>query len=468
MLSWPSRVAPFRSRRVWHQETPPPTSRSLRESNRMKSSRKQIPSWILLCLFSVVIFFLFGITQFAQTKLPAPTGHVNDFAGVVNESTRQQLENVLANLKLKTGIDFEIAAVQSTSGQDISKFSLQLARDWNVCARTSTKKTLLLVLAVDEKDSLTCISKSVQPDLPEGVLAEMGHRMRASIEAGHFGEGPTAGVQHFINALSQKLAFSTEDLDKAPQEATAKSLPTAEPNTTRPPVQADPNNTSASIDVLPATVKTPAVRTGSATRNRKAVAAPVDDEAEAEQVELPLTKPLEERITLLKAFLDSHPDSKSRARATELLVSARARLGDERLKRSDSAGGVEQLMQAVVDAPVDASDKLFAGVIAQIPLNLYLRGEPAAASKAAQNIEAKFGKDAQRLVALSSFYLTTEQGSEATRLATQAVQLAPDLAAAHEALGLRLQVSLHLEEAADGSTRIRRECSRKSTRARSS
>jgi tetratricopeptide (TPR) repeat protein/uncharacterized membrane protein YgcG len=414
----------------------------------MKSSRKQIPSWILLCLFSVVIFFLFGITQFAQTKLPAPTGHVNDFAGVVNESTRQQLENVLANLKLKTGIDFEIAAVQSTSGQDISKFSLQLARDWNVCARTSTKKTLLLVLAVDEKDSLTCISKSVQPDLPEGVLAEMGHRMRASIEAGHFGEGLNAGVQHFINALSQKLAFSTEDLDKAPQEATAKSLPTAEPNTTRPPVQADPNNTSASIDVLPATVKTPAVRTGSATRNRKAVAAPVDDEAEAEQVELTLTKPLEERITLLKAFLDSHPDSKSRARATELLVSARARLGDERLKRSDSAGGVEQLMQAVADAPVDASDKLFAGVIAQIPLNLYLRGEPAAASKAAQNIEAKFGKDAQRLVALSSFYLTTEQGSEATRLATQAVQLAPDLAAAHEALGLGLQVSLHLEEAA--------------------
>lgn len=416
----------------------------------MKSSVKQIPSWILLCLFSVVLFFLFGITQLAQTKqqLPAPTGHVNDFAGVVNESTRQQLESILANLKLKTGIEFDIATVQSTSGQDISDFSLQLARDWNVGSRTSAKKSLLLVLAVDEKTSFTRFSRSVQSDLPEGVLGEMGQKMRALIDAGQFGEGLNAGVQHFVNSLAQKLAFSIDDFDKVPQEATAKSSPTAEPDTTKEPGPVDPIVTSEMFEKFPIKGKTPPVRSASATRNRKAVAPPVDDDAESEQVELTLTKPLEERVTLLKAFLDSHPESKSRARASELLVSARAGLGDQRLKRGDSAGGVEQMLQAIADAPVGASDKLFAGVIAQIPLNLYLRGEPAAASKAAQNIEAKFGKDAQRLVALSSFYLSTEQGSEATRVATQAVQLAPDLAEAHEALGLALQVSLRLEEAA--------------------
>jgi tetratricopeptide (TPR) repeat protein/uncharacterized membrane protein YgcG len=422
----------------------------LKRSDQMKLSIRPIPRWIILCLSSSALFFLFGVNQLAQTKqLPAPTGHVNDFAGVVNENTRQQLENILANLKLKTGIEFDIATVQSISGQDISKFSLQLARDWNVCARTSPRKTLLLVLAVDEKDSLTCISRSVQSDLPEGVLAEMGQRMRALVDAGRYGEGLNAGVQHFVNSLAQKLSFSTDNFDKAPADATATRSPTTNQETTLPVIQADPVNTSASIDVLPTTVKPPATRNVSAaTRGRKTAAAPVDDDAESEQVELTLTKPLEERVTLLKAFLDSHPDSKSRARATELLVSSRAGLGDERLKRGDSAGGVEQLLQAIADAPVNASDKLFSGVIAQIPVNLYLRGEGAAASKAAQNIEAKFGQDARRLASLSSFYITTEQGNEAVRLATQAVQLAPDLAEAHQALGLALHISLRLNEAA--------------------
>ena len=289
----------------------------------------------------------------------------------------------------------------------------------------------------------------MQSDLPEGVLGEMGQRMRALVDAGQYGEGLNAGVQHFVNSLAQKLSFSTDNFDKTPAEATATSSPITVQDTTKPVVQADPVNTSASLDVLPTTVKTPPARNVSAaTRSRKTAAGPVDNEAESEQVELTLTKPLEERVALLKAFLDTHPDSKSRARATELLVSSRAGLGDERLKRGDNAGGVEQLLQAIADAPVSASDKLFSGVIAQIPVNLYLRGESAAASKAAQNIEAKFGQDARRLASLSSFYITTEQGSEAVRLATQAVQLAPDLAEAHQALGLALHVSLRLDEAA--------------------
>lgn len=415
----------------------------------MKLSMRPIPSRILLCLFGAALFLSFGINQRAQTKLPAPTAHVNDFAGVLNENTRQQLENILANLKLKTGIEFAIATVKSTSGQDISEFSLQLAKDWNIGSRASAKKSLLLVLAVDEKTSFTRFSRSVQSDLPEGVLGEMGQRMRALVDAGQYGEGLNAGVHHFVNSLAQKLSFSTDNFDKPPAEAAATSSPTTDQDTTKPVVQADPVNTSASIDVLPTTVKTPAARNVSAaTRSRKATGAPVDDEAESEQVELTLTKPLEERVTLLKAFLDRHPDSKSRARATELLVSSRAGLGDERLKRGDSPGGVEQLLQAIADAPVNASDKLFSGVIAQIPVNLYLRGESAAATKAAQNIEAKFGQDARRLAGLSSFYVTTEQGNEATRLATQAIQLAPDLAEAHQALGLALHVSLRLDEAA--------------------
>ena len=82
----------------------------------MKPFRQRFLNAILLSCCSATLFLSVGVNQLAQTaqKVPAPTGHVNDFAGVVNEQTRQRLENILINLKLKTGIEFDVATVQST------------------------------------------------------------------------------------------------------------------------------------------------------------------------------------------------------------------------------------------------------------------------------------------------------------------------------------------------------------------
>jgi len=400
---------------------------------------------------SIILLLLLGVNQIAQTapQTPAPIGHVNDFAGVVDEKTKQQLENILTNVKLKTGIEFDIATVESTAGQDIFDFSRQLARDWNIGARTSPRKSLLLVISVSEKASFTQFSKSVQNDLPEGVLGEMGHLMRGPVDTGKFSEGLNAAVRHFVSMLAQKLAFNADDFDKTPSVATTITPSVPDNAGNKPTDAAAPAIVRSSIsEAGPVVTRTSPARSSAAFTKSKKPSTSVDDEAESEEVELTLTKPLEDRIALLKAFLDSHPESKSKARALELLVSAHAALGDGLLKKGDRAGGTEQLMLAIAEAPVNPSEKLFAAVISQIPLNLYLRGEPEVAAKAAQNIESKFGSDPKRLVTLSDFYLSTEQGAEATRLGKQAVQLAPDLAAAHQGLGRALHISLRLEEAA--------------------
>lgn len=429
----------------------------------MKSSDQRKPKWILLLCVSAALFLSLGVNQFAQTqkKLPAPTGHVNDLAGVVDEQTRLQLENLLENVKLKTGIEFDIATVESTAGQDIFDFSRQLARDWNIGARTSVKKSLLLVVSVGDKASFTQFSKSVQNDLPEGVLGEMGQRMRGPVAAGKFSEGLNAAVQHFVTSLAHKLALSPDAFTRPPETVAAAPTPTPEPlapvetapEVTGPPAT-KPTDGAAPVLTKPSTggaghaaIRIPATRRNTSTRTTK-TAPVVDDEAESEEVELTLTKPLEQRVILLREFLDTHVASKSMGRATELLVSARAALGDQRLKNGDGAGGTEQLLLAIADAPLNPSEKLFSGVISQIPLNLYMRNEPAAAAKAAQDIEAKFGADPKRLLTLAGYYISTERGSEAIRLATKAVQLAPDLAEAHEGLGLALHISLRLDEAA--------------------
>src|SRR5947209_10007844 len=160
-----------------------------------------------------------------------------------------------------------------------------------------------------------------------------------------------------------------------------------------------------------------------------------------------------ERVERLQAFVKANPNSPSLLRAQELLTSARAALGDERLRGGDRAAGVELFRTAVAEAPQAMSDKLFAGVVSQLPANLYMLGKRDAAMELARAVESRAAGSAQRLLFVASFYLGVEQPDEAARVAESALALQPDLAAAHQTLGTAYRYSLRLDDAASEFTR---------------
>jgi tetratricopeptide (TPR) repeat protein len=170
---------------------------------------------------------------------------------------------------------------------------------------------------------------------------------------------------------------------------------------------------------------------------------------ETERAELDATLMLEPvaRIEKLRAFIDTHPRSALRARATELIISARAALGDDRLRAGDTQGGIEQFRRAITESPANMSEKLFVEVLAQIPVNLFVRGERAASLEAARLVEAKAASDAKRLLAVAAFYLRIEEPDEAARVAEAAIKLAPEMAEAHRTLGAARHIALRLDDA---------------------
>jgi tetratricopeptide (TPR) repeat protein len=470
---------------------------------------------LLTVIPAVGLFFLISANPFAQsTQLPAPGSHLSDFAGVIDADTKTRLENLLQGLKEKSKIDLYVAVVDSTGTQEIAAFSQQLARDWNIGAKTSRSKTLLLVVSAASKSSFTQFTRAVQADLPDGVLGEMSYRMSGPLSDGRIAEAVDGGIHVFANAVAEKIGFKVSDIETStvaantsvatdspqPVLVSAKDTPRTRPRVVSevakaeaqatPPVESpktEPTPSESPVteptespkpEVTPAespktestpeespktdvvkTSKTEATKPGrkkppaaapKSTPVKQKTAAEIAEQEldEIDEVELTLTKPLPERAVKLKEFLDTHPESKARPRAIELLISTHAGLGDQKLKNGDIAGGIEQLMRAIEEADTSISEKLFSGVIAQIPTNLYLRGEHEAAYKAAQSIESKFGNDPKRLLEMAGFYLGIERGSDTIRIAENAVKLAPDLAEAHRMLAVGLHISLRLDEAA--------------------
>src|SRR6185503_19973292 len=165
----------------------------------MKASQSSL-KYGLIPFVIALAFCLANINQQAQTQsqYPAPSVHVSDFANVLDENTRNRLETLLENFKTKSKIDFYIATVENTGDSDVFEFSRRLATKWNIGARSSGGKSLLLVVSVSSRTSFTQFSRMVQPVLPDGVHGDMALRMRAPIQTGEFSEAVSLGVNHFV------------------------------------------------------------------------------------------------------------------------------------------------------------------------------------------------------------------------------------------------------------------------------
>lgn len=171
------------------------------------------------------------------------------------------------------------------------------------------------------------------------------------------------------------------------------------------------------------------------------------NETEKAELDAAIALPPAERIEKLKSFVAAHPRSALKGRATELITSARAALGDQKLQAGDAPGGIAQFRTAITESPANMSDKLFAEIISQIPVNLFVRGERAAAMEAARLIETKVASDAKRLLAMTAFYLRIEEPDEAARVAEAVIKLAPEMSEAHQALGAARHIALRLDDA---------------------
>ncbi len=155
---------------------------------------------------------------------------------------------------------------------------------------------------------------------------------------------------------------------------------------------------------------------------------------------------ISEKINALRKFKADFPNSELIVRAAELIVSAYARLGDEKLKNNETEEGVNFFKQAVKESPEVVSDQLFVKVISQFPINLFYRGQQSEALEIARLIEPKISGSAKQLLGLATFYIGIEDGQNAKKLAEKALVIEPNSFNCHQTSGLANRLLFELQE----------------------
>ncbi len=147
-------------------------------------------------------------TSASPCALPVPTGYVSDFANVLDQTARAELERKLENLNRQGNIDFALAFVEETAGREIFDYSLDLARCWGIGTRNPDGAGVLLLVAVKDRKWHIQITTALEKVLTNADVYEIGDKMIPDFKQGQFAAGVNKSVDAMINTLATRRGFS--------------------------------------------------------------------------------------------------------------------------------------------------------------------------------------------------------------------------------------------------------------------
>ncbi len=151
--------------------------------------------------------------QTTKSPLPPPTGYVNDYVGVINRATKTELETTLTNLDREQKIQFAVAVVDTTGGQDIADYSRDVARGWGLGSKDTNKPSLLLLVAIKDRKYFTQVSRHLEGDLPDGLAGQIQReKLVPAFRESDYSGGIRETIYEYIRTVARKQGFSTDKI----------------------------------------------------------------------------------------------------------------------------------------------------------------------------------------------------------------------------------------------------------------
>jgi len=142
------------------------------------------------------------LTAESVSSLPAPTGYVNDFAGVLSPSTKLNLENLCTQVDRQAHAQIAVVAIKTLDNdQPIDEFATALEDKWKVGKKGTDRGVLMLVVMNPRKYRIE-VGYGLEGILNDAKVGDIGRTMVPSLSQGDYNTGITLGVQQIARIIA--------------------------------------------------------------------------------------------------------------------------------------------------------------------------------------------------------------------------------------------------------------------------
>lgn len=151
----------------------------------------------------VVLLLSFGYAG-AETvaSLPAPTGYVSDFAGVLQPGTKQQLEALCTQVDQKAKAQIAVVTINKIdSDQSIEEFSTALEDKWKVGTK-GTDRGVLMLFVMNPRGGRIEVGYGLEGILNDAKVGDIGRTMSAAARDNDYNTAIPQGVSEVAQVIA--------------------------------------------------------------------------------------------------------------------------------------------------------------------------------------------------------------------------------------------------------------------------
>lgn len=147
---------------------------------------------------------------FGQQEFPAHVGKVNDFATVLSDAQRDQLEADLAALERSTSAEVAVVTVATTGERGIEEYATALFNSWGIGKKDRDNGVLILVSPNDRAMRIE-VGYGLEPVLPDGLAgAVIRETFLPRFRAGDLAGGIVDGTARVVGIVQRNETLTPE------------------------------------------------------------------------------------------------------------------------------------------------------------------------------------------------------------------------------------------------------------------
>jgi uncharacterized protein len=141
-------------------------------------------------------------TAESVSTLPAPTGYVNDFAGVLNPSTKYSLENLCTQVDRQAHAQIAVVTVKTIDGdQSIEEFATALEDKWKVGPK-GTDRGVLMIFVMTPRRGRIEVGYGLEGILNDAKVGDIGRSMVPAAQQGDYNTAIPLGVTQIARIIA--------------------------------------------------------------------------------------------------------------------------------------------------------------------------------------------------------------------------------------------------------------------------
>lgn len=162
-------------------------------------------------LFLLLLIFLTQPGHAEERTFPAPRGHVNDFAGILDPDSIAEMEKRISDFEQRTTIEIAVVTIPSyDSYSSLEEYASELFKYWKI-GKVKQDNGILIIASQKEKRIRIEVGYGLEEIVPDGLAGEIiRSQIRPFFREGKFGLGMEQGVESVIQVISQKKGIPVE------------------------------------------------------------------------------------------------------------------------------------------------------------------------------------------------------------------------------------------------------------------